>query len=136
MWHEFVQPTQDGPDFGHRPYRLERPGSITYLFRSTKQNGTQSFSVGPPEYHGSVTPAPTSKYTPHTKPTKPTEGEEPDDILIILVRDDVPYSDAKAEIIKYIETSGNEDLPIGEVARNLRLDLDIVIDVFEERGYS
>lgn len=56
--------------------------------------------------------------------------------IIIPVRE-LPYDNAKREIEAYIDNlqnSGNVELSIGEIARHLKLDLDIVIDVFEERG--
>jgi len=56
--------------------------------------------------------------------------------IIIPVRE-LPYDNAKREIEEYIDelqNGGNVELSIGEMARHLKLDLDIVIDVFEERG--
>jgi len=71
--------------------------------------------------------------TPHPL-TNPDEYE----ILVTPLRDDISYDDAKNEIREYIEKTvektGDEDLSIGEIARLLRLDLNAVIDVFEERG--
>jgi hypothetical protein len=99
-----------------------------------RQNETQLFRYSLLTYCGSETFALPSRYSRPANSPQRNGPEGHHDILIIPVRDDVPYDAAKAEIITYIETPGNEDLSIGEIARKLRLDLDIVIDVFEERG--
>jgi len=57
-----------------------------------------------------------------------------DEIVVIPIRD-VPSSDARREIIDYIEKlqrDGEKDFSAGEIARILRLDLDIVLDVLDE----
>jgi len=59
---------------------------------------------------------------------------ELDEIVIIPIRD-VPYLDARREIIDYIEKLqrvGETDFSAGEIARILRLDLDIVLDVLDD----
>lgn len=62
--------------------------------------------------------------------------DELDHAIIIPVRD-LAYNEAKREIEAYVDklqSDGDTELSIGEIARHLRLDLDIVIDVFEEHG--
>jgi hypothetical protein len=61
---------------------------------------------------------------------------EDDDSIVVIPLRDVPFDDAKREINDYInqlQQEGVAELSIGEVARTLELDLDIVIEVFEER---
>jgi hypothetical protein len=61
-----------------------------------------------------------------------------DTVIVVDVRD-VPYDEAKQEIVNYItklQKEGVSDLSIGEIAMDLELDLDIVIEVFEERGLT
>jgi len=68
---------------------------------------------------------------PHPPHTTPEEYE----ILVTPLRDDISYDNAKKEIREYIvERVDGEDLSIGAIARELRLDLNAVIEVFEELG--
>lgn len=116
------------PDLGERPTFHERIRSATesLIYRTRYEVSPSKLYMGS---RSETMAVPTPK-----SPTDTNECKEPDEILVISVRDDVPYDDAKAEIIEYIERTSDENLSIGEIARKLRLDLNAVIEVFEERG--
>ena len=54
-----------------------------------------------------------------------------DEIVIVPLRE-LSYKDAKREIVKYIGSVGNRKVYISEIAEKLRLDIELIMQIFEE----
>jgi len=62
---------------------------------------------------------------------------EDDDAMSIIIKDvrDIPYEDAKKEIIEFIEGKESKDVYAGDIIEALTLDIDVVFKVLTELGY-
>ena len=60
-----------------------------------------------------------------------TPRSDKDEIIIVSLRE-LPYEDAKAEIETYIQKAGDRKVYISELAEELRLDIDLIIDILSE----
>jgi len=59
------------------------------------------------------------------------EEKTTDDIIIVPVRE-LPYEDAKKEIIEYIKNAGKRTVYVSEVVEKLRLDIELVADIIHK----
>lgn len=62
----------------------------------------------------------------------PVAGQSDKDEIIIVSLRELPYEDAKAEIETYIQKAGDRKVYISELAEELRLDIDLIIDILSE----
>lgn len=53
------------------------------------------------------------------------------DIVVVQIRE-LSYEDAKKEIMQYIEKSKDRNIYISEIVKELRLDIELVIDIVTE----
>lgn len=54
-----------------------------------------------------------------------------DEIVIVPLRE-LSYDDAKREIIRYIQKVGNRKVYISEIAEQLRLDIELIMQILRE----
>lgn len=71
----------------------------------------------------------TIKINPPVVPNAEQSGIE--DIVIVPIRD-LSYEEAKTEIGQYIQNAGNRKVYISELAEELSIDIDLIIDILTE----
>lgn len=62
---------------------------------------------------------------------RPILFEETDEIKIVPLRE-IPYEYAKLEITRYIQSAGGRKVYISELVEELRLDIELIMEVMEE----
>ncbi len=60
-----------------------------------------------------------------------TPSIETDEIEIVPLRE-IPYEYAKSEIIRYIQAAGGRKVYISELAKELRLDIELIMEILQE----
>lgn len=65
-------------------------------------------------------------------PTRPRTI--PSDEIVIVPLRELSYEDAKREIAEYIQHAGNRKVYVSELAEELRLDIELILQVIEELG--
>ena len=69
--------------------------------------------------------------TASTNPPRPITSDESEEIVIVPLRE-LPREDAKIEISKYVQLAGGRKVYISELAEELRLDIELIIEIMEE----
>lgn len=66
-----------------------------------------------------------------TMKSRPIQSDETDEIEVVLLRE-MPYEYAKLEITRYIQCAGGRKVYISELAKELRLDIELIMEILEE----
>lgn len=66
-----------------------------------------------------------------TMRSRPIQSDETDEIEVVLLRD-MPYDYAKLEITRYIQSAGGRKVYISELAKELRLDIELIMEILQE----